>query len=67
MKSSGLLIGLGVGLLVGAAIGVYLASSEEDKAEFVDNVNETISKAKQKIGKMVNDGLEAVENHGKRV
>ena len=67
MKSSGLLIGLGVGLLVGAAIGVYLASSEEDKAEFVDNVNETISNAKQKIGKMVNDGLEAVENHGKRV
>ena len=67
MKSSGLLIGLGVGLLVGAAIGVYWASSEEDKAEFVDNVNETISKAKQKIGQIVNDGLEAVENHGKRV
>lgn len=61
MKKSNLFIGLGIGLLVGAAIGVYVASSDEDKAEWMDEINSTIRKAKKSIGKIVDDGLEELD------
>ncbi|MDR0866476.1 MAG: YtxH domain-containing protein [Candidatus Symbiothrix sp.] len=67
MKSSNLLIGLGIGVLVGAAIGAFFATSDEDKAEFTDEVNSTVNKAKKRIGKVVNDGLEELDKATERV
>jgi len=61
MKSSSLFIGLGVGLLVGAAMGVYFASSDEDKARFMEDINCKVDKAKKTIGKAVSDGIEEVK------
>jgi gas vesicle protein len=58
MKTSSLFIGLGVGLLVGAAIGLYLASDEEDRAEFLEKINSQADKAKEKVGKVVDEGLQ---------
>jgi len=56
--NSKLFIGLGLGLLAGAAIGLYLASSEEDKAKFMAKVNDSIDNAKETVSKVVDDGLE---------
>jgi gas vesicle protein len=67
MKTSSLFIGLGVGLLVGAAVGAYFASSEEDKAKFMDDVHSTVDKAKETIGKVVNDGLEELDKASGKV
>jgi gas vesicle protein len=67
MKSSNLFIGLGVGLLVGAALGVYFTASDEEKAEYVDEINSKVDKAKEKIGKVVNDGIAELEKAGDKV
>ncbi|GHT86500.1 hypothetical protein FACS18947_6390 [Bacteroidia bacterium] len=67
MKTSSLLIGLGAGLLVGTAIGLYLASSEEDRAEFLEKINSQVDKAKEKIGKVVDDGLQELNKVTEKV
>ena len=56
--NSKLFIGLGLGLLAGAAIGIYLASSDEDKAKFMDKINASVENAKKVVNKTVDDGLE---------
>jgi gas vesicle protein len=58
MKSAGLLIGLGIGALVGVAIGAYLVASEEDKAQWKENINSSVDKAKQKINKVIDENLQ---------
>ena len=58
MKSANLLVGLGLGLLVGAAVGIYLASNDEQKEEFIDDINSKVNNAKEKIGQAVDAGLE---------
>jgi gas vesicle protein len=67
MKGSNLFIGLGIGVLVGAAIGVFFASSDEDKAEFAEEVNSTVDKAKKRIGKVVTEGLDELDKATERV
>jgi gas vesicle protein len=67
MKSLNLFIGLGVGLLVGAALGIYLTASDEEKAEYADEINSKVDKAKEKIGKAVNDGITELEKAGDKV
>jgi gas vesicle protein len=57
MKSTSLLVGLGIGILAGAAIGIYLASSEEDRAKWKENVNSTVDKAKKKINQVIDENL----------
>jgi uncharacterized membrane-anchored protein YhcB (DUF1043 family) len=61
MKNSSLFIGLGIGLLIGTAIGLYIASDEEDKAELLDEINAKVDKAKKSIGKFVEQGLEELD------
>jgi uncharacterized membrane-anchored protein YhcB (DUF1043 family) len=61
MKNAGIWIGLGIGLLIGAAIGVYLVSDDEDKAKFKNDVNEKVNNAKKTIGKIVCEGLEELD------
>jgi F0F1-type ATP synthase membrane subunit b/b' len=61
-ENSKLWIGLGIGLLAGAAIGVYLALSEEDKSELADGINRTVAKAKETIKKALDDGLDELDN-----
>jgi gas vesicle protein len=61
MKTSNLFIGLGVGLLVGTAIGLYLASSEEDRAELMDKIKTKAEDAKKSIDKVVKQGLEELD------
>ena len=67
MKSANLFIGLGLGLLVGAAVGAYLAASEEKKKEYMDNLSSKVDKAKEKIGKVLNDGLEELGKVGDKI
>ena len=67
MRSANLLIGLGLGLLAGAAIGVYLASSDEQKEEFMDEVNSKVNNAKEQIGKAVDTGLEELGKVGDKI
>ena len=67
MKSANLFIGLGVGLLVGAAVGIYLTASDEKKKEYMDNINSKVDKAKEKIGKAISDGLEELEKVGDKI
>jgi len=57
MKNSSLFIGLGAGLLVGAAIGLFIASSEEQKAEFADGIKNKVGDAKKNVSKVVKQGL----------
>jgi gas vesicle protein len=67
MKTSSLFIGLGIGLLMGAAMGVYFASSEEDKTRFLEDINCKVDKAKKTIGKVVSDGLEELDKATEKV
>jgi uncharacterized membrane-anchored protein YhcB (DUF1043 family) len=60
--NSKLWVGLGIGLLVGAAVGAYLASSEEDKSKLADGINRTVAKAKETIKKTFDDGLDNLDN-----
>ena len=61
MKNSVLFIGLGVGLLVGAAIGLYIASDDEKKAKVMDDIKSKAEDAKKSIGKVVKQGLEELD------
>jgi len=61
MKNSGLFIGLGAGLLIGAAIGLYFASSDEQKAELMDEIKSKADDAKKSIGKVVKQGLDELD------
>jgi len=61
MKSSNLLIGLGFGLLVGAVVGLYIASSDEDKAELLDDIKAKADDAKKSISKVVRQGLDELD------
>ena len=61
MKNSVLFMGLGIGLLIGAAIGLYVASDDEQKAEFMDDVKSKANDAKKSIGKIVKQGLEEMD------
>ena len=67
MRSANLIIGLGLGLLIGAVAGIYYASSDEKKEEYIDEINSKVKKAKEKIGKVVNDGLEELEKVGDKI
>lgn len=67
MKNSNLFLGIGIGLLVGAAITAYLVTSDEDKQEFMDEINSTVKKAKKSIGKVVDDGLEELDRAANKV
>ena len=57
MKNSGLFIGLGIGLLVGAAIGIYFTSSDEEKAKLTDGIKSKMDEAKKNVEKVVKQGL----------
>jgi len=61
MKNSFLFIGLGVGLLVGAAIGLYIASDDEKKAAVMDEIKGKAEDAKKSIGKVVKQGLDELD------
>jgi len=61
MKNSNLFIGLGVGLLVGAALGLFVASSEEQKAEWTDDIKNKVDEAKKSVGKVVKQGLDELD------
>lgn len=67
MKTSSLLIGLGVGLLVGAATAAYFVSSDEQKQALVDDVNDVVHKAKRSIKKAVNAGIEELDEAADKV
>ncbi|MCL1932906.1 MAG: YtxH domain-containing protein [Candidatus Azobacteroides sp.] len=61
MKNSNLFIGLGVGLLVGAAIGLYIATDKEKKAKVISDIKSKADDAKKSIGKVVKKGLEELD------
>ena len=61
MKNSGLFIGLGVGLLIGAAMGLYIATDDVKKAEFIGDVKSKAEDAKKSIGKVVKQGLDELD------
>jgi len=61
MKNSVLFIGLGVGVLVGAALGLYIATDAEKKAEVMDGIRGKADKAKKNISKVVKQSLEELE------
>lgn len=61
MKNSILFIGLGVGLLVGAAMGLYIATDEEKKARVMDDIKNKTDDAKKSIGKVVKQGLDELD------
>ena len=67
MKSSSLLLGLGIGLLVGAAVTAYLVTSDEDKQEFMDEIGSAVNKAKKSIGKVIDDGLDKISQTADKV
>ena len=67
MKNSNLFLGIGIGLLVGAALATYLVTSDEDKQEFMDDVNATIKRAKKTIGKVVDEGMEELDKAADKV
>lgn len=67
MKNSNLFLGMGIGLLVGAALTAYLVTSDEDKQEFMEEINATVKKAKRSIGKVVDDGLDELDKAATKV
>jgi len=62
MKNSGLFIGLGVGLLIGAAIGLYAASDIDAREEWKDEIKAKAEDAKKNINKIVKQGIEELDN-----
>ena len=61
MKNSSLFIGLGIGLLIGAAMGLYFAIDEEKKTEITDDIKSKVDDAKKSIGKVVKQGLDELD------
>jgi len=61
MKSgnSKLILGLVIGAAVGAA-ACYLMN-KENREELLDQINETVDKAKKKIGKAIDQGIEELD------
>lgn len=58
MKNSNLFLGIGIGLLVGTAVAAYLLTSDEDKLDFMEEVNTAVKKARKTIDRVVDDGLD---------
>lgn len=67
MKKSNLFIGIGVGLLVGAAVGVYFATSDEEKKKIADDLEDAVSKAKKSIKKAVDNGLDDLDYAAEKI
>jgi gas vesicle protein len=67
MKTSGLLLGFGLGLIIGVAAGWYMASSEEDKTALKDDIQSKMDKAKKAIGKLVNEGMKEFDKASETV
>jgi len=61
MKSSSLFIGLGIGLLVGAAMGLFIASDDEKKAKFMEDIKNKAEDAKKGISNVVKQGMEELD------
>ena len=61
MKNSNLFIGLGVGLLIGATLGLFIASDDEKKAKVMDEIKSKADDAKKNIGKVVKQGLDELD------
>ncbi|MDR0232604.1 MAG: hypothetical protein LBI82_10865 [Dysgonamonadaceae bacterium] len=61
MKSgnSKLILGLVIGAAVGAA-ACYLMN-KENREELLDQINETVDRAKKKIGKAIDQGIEELD------
>ena len=52
-----------VGLIIGAAVGAaacYLMN-KENREELLDQINDTVDKAKRKIGKAIDQGIEELD------
>ena len=52
-----------VGLIIGAAVGAtagYLMN-KENRNELLDQINDTVDKAKRKIGKAIDQGMEELD------
>jgi gas vesicle protein len=62
MKNSSLFIGLGIGLLVGTAIGLFIATGDEEKAELMEGIKAKADDVKKTIGKIVKQGMEELDN-----
>ncbi len=58
-ENSKLLLGLLAGAAVGAAIGYFAACDDRD--EIIDKIGGTVDKAKKKISKAINDGIEELD------
>lgn len=67
MEKSKLFIGLGLGLLAGAAVGLYFATTKEEKEDFADNVSEAVHKARKAIKKAVKEGVEELQDTAEEV
>ena len=52
-----------VGLIIGAAVGAaacYLMN-KENREELLDQINDTVDKAKRKLGKAIDQGIEGLD------
>jgi gas vesicle protein len=63
MKNANLFIGLGIGLLIGAAAGIYFASGDEQKEQYMDEINSKVDKAKEKINHVAQEAISRVKAH----
>ena len=54
-----LFVGLVIGAAVGVAVGAFLAS--DNKAGLLENINDTVDKAKRKIGDAINKGIDDLD------
>ena len=61
-ENSKLFIGLGLGLLVGAAIGIYLTSSNEEKAQLLNLANSKVGKIKDTVCEKINESLDQLDS-----
>ena len=57
--NSKLILGLVIGAAVGAA-ACYLMN-RENREELLDQINDTVDKAKRKIGKAIDQGIEGLD------